>query len=178
MRALLLPLALAACIPTEIVAPLLPSYRDPSVPIASKADFDPARFAGRWYEIARFPVRFQEDCAGAIAEYGPPEDGALSVRNLCLDAQGRATQAIEGSARPVGPGRLRVTLEGVPFTAPYWVLWTDYGYRTAVVATPDGSAGWILNREASLPSDRRDAALQVMEFNGFDTRELLWSPKN
>ena len=45
MRAWLLPLALAACIPAEIVSPLLPSYRDPSVPIASKADFDPARYA-------------------------------------------------------------------------------------------------------------------------------------
>ncbi|TFL19004.1 lipocalin family protein [Jannaschia formosa] len=175
MRALLLPLALAACIPSEVVSPLLSGYRDASVPIASKADFDPARFAGRWYEIARFPVPFQSDCAGAIAEYGPPEDGVLSVRNLCLDAEGRVTDSIEGAARPVGPGRLRVTLDGVPFAAPYWVLWTDEGYRTAVVGTPDGRAGWILNRAPTLPRDRRVAALEVLAFNGFAVEKLAWT---
>src|SRR6056297_796325 len=153
----------------------LSGYRDTSVTIASAAAFDPARYAGRWYEIARFPVPFQAECAGAIAEYGAPEDGVLSVRNLCLDAAGTVTASITGEARPVGPGRLRVTLDGVPFIAPYWVLWTDQSYRTDVVATPDGHAGWILNRERDLPDDRRAAAIEVLKFNGFRTGQLVWS---
>jgi apolipoprotein D and lipocalin family protein len=165
-------LLLAGCVPTSVVAPLLPSYRDPSVTIASKADFDPARFAGRWHEVARFPVPFQAGCDRALAEYGPPRGGTLAVRNLCLGADGSVTRAIEGTARLVGPGRLEVRLGGVPFVAPYWVLWIDESYRTAVVATPDGRAAWVLNRERKIPQDRFRAAIDVLRFNGFDTSRL------
>ena len=173
-----LALLVAGCIPTTALAPLLPSYRDASVPIASKADLDAARFAGRWHEVARFPVPFQSDCDRAVAEYGPPRAGTLSVRNLCRDEAGRVTRSIEGSARVVGPGRLEVRLDGVPFRAPYWVLWVDEGYRTAVVGTPDGRAGWLLNREENLPRDRFLSALKVFEFNGFDTTRLIVAPPN
>ncbi|MEM7711838.1 MAG: lipocalin family protein [Pseudomonadota bacterium] len=172
LRALAFTVALAGC-STAIVAPLLPAYRDESVPIASKADFDPAHYAGRWYEVARFPVPFQRGCAGAIAEYGPPRDGRLSIRNLCLDAEDRLIRQIEGTATVTGPGRLDVRLDGVPFVAPYWVLWVDEGYRTAVVGQPDGRAGWILNRDPDIPPDRLRAALSVLDFNGYDTSKLL-----
>lgn len=176
MRALLAAVLLAGC-STAVVAPLLPGYRDTGVPIASKADFDPARYAGRWYEIARFPVPFQSGCAGAIADYGAPQDGILSIRNTCLDAGGKPSQSITGTARLTGPGRLEVTFSGVPFVAPYWVLWTDQTYRTAVVGQPDGRAGWILNRDPSIPQDRLRAALTVLDFNGYDTDRLIFADR-
>jgi apolipoprotein D and lipocalin family protein len=167
-------LAVAGC-STALVAPLLPSYRDRSVTIASKADFDPARYAGRWYEIARFPVPFQSGCQGAVAEYGPPADGVLSVRNLCLDAAGTVRGAATGKASLTGPGRLTVTLDGVPFRAPLWVLWTDEDYRTAVLGQPDGRAGWILARTPTIPEDRLRAAQEVLKFNGYDPERLIAS---
>ena len=160
---------------TAVVSPLLPSWRDPAVAIASKADFDPARYAGRWYEVARFPVPFQSGCAGAVAEYGPPAGGVLALRNTCLRADGTPGATIAGSARVTGPGRLSVRLAGVPLVAPYWVLWVDEGYRTAVVGQPDGRAGWILNRDPDIPADRLRAALEVLAFNGYDTRGLVYA---
>ncbi|MGB3406558.1 MAG: lipocalin family protein [Jannaschia sp.] len=175
MRCLLACLALVAGCSTAVVAPLLPTYRDQSVTIASKADFDAAEYAGRWYEIARFPVVFQNGCAGAIAEYTAPEDGKIRLRNTCLDDGGRPTTSITGRATVTGPGRLDVALTGVPFIAPYWVLWTDEGYRTAVVGQPDGRAGWILNRDAAIPADRLAAALEVLRFNGYDTDKLIFA---
>ena len=42
---------------------------------------DPARYAGLWYEVASFPVPFQEGCSGTRATYGLRDDGVLSVRN-------------------------------------------------------------------------------------------------
>jgi apolipoprotein D and lipocalin family protein len=174
MRALLLTLLLCGC-STAIVAPLLPSYREPSAPIGSLAGFDPARWAGRWHEIASFPVPFQAGCAGALAEYGPPVNGSLSVLNTCLDPDGRPRSRIAGTATVSGPGRLSVRLDGVPFTAPLWVLWVDADYRTAVLGQPDGRAGWILNRTPHIPSDRLRAALDVLAFNGYDTSRLRFA---
>lgn len=147
-----------------------PSYRDRGVPMTSMAVFDPVRYAGTWYEIASFPVPFQAGCTGTRATYGQGQDGDLTVRNVCMK-DGNLT-AIEGTARVVGPGRLKVRLNGVPFPADYWVLWVDEGYRTAVVGVPSGRAGWILNREPEIPEDRYRAALSVLEFNGYDISRL------
>ncbi len=164
---------LTAC--AAAVAPFLPAYRDLSVPIASKADFDPARYAGRWYEVARFPVPFQNGCAGSLAEYATPVGDTLRLRNSCLGPDGATLRAITGTAEVTGPGRLKVELTGVPFSAPLWVLWTDADYRTAVLGQPDGRAGWILNREADISPDRLEAARAVLDFNGYDTDRLIYA---
>ncbi len=157
---------LAAC------GAIAPSYRDRSVTIASSANFDPARYLGRWYEVARYPNPFQARCAGAVVDYAQGEGGEILVRNTCLDANGDVIDEIAGTARVVGPGRLSVRLDGVPVAAPYWVLWIDEGYRTAVVGQPDGRAGWILNRDPVIPRDRLIAAREVLDFNGYDLARL------
>lgn len=171
LAAVLSLLAIAAC---GVV--LAPSYRDDSVTIASAANFDAARYVGRWYEVARYPNPFQAECPGAIADYGLTETpGVLSVRNTCLDAEGVASGQITGTATDEGLGRLSVRLQGVPVAAPYWVLWVDEGYRTAVVGAPNGRVGWILNRDPDIPEDRLAAAREVLDFNGYDLGQLQQS---
>ncbi len=150
-----------------------PGYRDQDVTIASSANFDASRYLGRWYEVARYPNPFQSDCAGAIAEYAASEiTGQITVRNICLDADGRPSGEITGTATDEGLGRLSVRLQGVPVPAPYWVLWVDEGYRTAVVGAPNGRVGWILNRDPDIPPDRLAAAREVLDFNGYDLGPL------
>lgn len=159
-------LALAAC---------APSYRDTSVNMSSMAVFDPARYAGLWYEVARFPVPFQAGCTHTTAEYGLVGTG-LTVKNACLKDGRRVV--IEGTAKVVGPGRFEVRLGGVPFAGDYWVLWVDEGYRTAVVGVPSGRAGWILNRTPGIPPDRLQAAREVLAFNGYDLGKLQMTPQD
>ncbi|WOI55055.1 lipocalin family protein [Palleronia sp. LCG004] len=169
-------LALCAC-STE--APLLPApgYRDRDIPMGSIAMFDPARFAGRWYEVASYPVPFQAGCRNTQALYAVQPDGTLSVENSCQGQDG-ALRRIEGEARPIGPGRLEVTFDTVPFlSSPYWVLWVDESYRTAVVGVPSGRAGWILNRDPSIPPDRLEAAKTILAFNGYDLSRLRETPQ-
>ncbi len=164
--------ALTACNPIDVVAP---SYRDTSIPITSKALFSPERYAGTWYEIARFPVSFQTGCTDVTATYTPTSDGGLQVVNTCK-VNGIEKQ-IEGFADVVGPGRLRVSFETVPFVkAPYWVLWVDEDYQTAVVGVPSGRAGWILNRTPVLRADRLKAAREILDFNGYDLSKLRMTP--
>lgn len=146
------------------------TYRDREAPITSMAIFEPERYAGLWYEVASFPTPFQSGCTNTQADYGITDDGTLSVRNSCF--RNGELSVIEGSARVVGPGRLEVRLDGVPFAADYWVLWVDDGYRTAVVGTPSGRAGWVLNRDPKIPADRLAAAEEVLRFNGYDVSQL------
>lgn len=181
ISALAIVLSLASCsrgLPGEEVGGLFEVYRDTDVPIASKALFEPEKYLGTWYEIARFPVPFEAGCAGVTAEYGALPDGRISVLNICRTLDGSVRSTIEGSAEVVGAGRLAVTFPSVPFgAADYWVLWTDDAYRTAVVGAPDGRSGWILNRGPVIPEDRLNAARQVLDFNGYDLSRLVMVPQ-
>ncbi|RVT85696.1 lipocalin [Rhodobacteraceae bacterium CCMM004] len=171
-RAALALLLLGAC-STEAPLPLpVPTYRDTDVAMGSIALFDPARYQGTWYEIAAYPVPFQRGCTDTRANYTLRPDGSLGVVNTCL-RDGRQVR-IEGRAVPDGPGRLSVRFGAVPFlSAPYWVLWVDEGYRTAVVGVPSGRAGWILNRDPQIPADRLAAAREILAFNGYDLSRLV-----
>ena len=152
MRALALLAALAAC--------GAEGYRDTGAPISSAALFDPARFAGTWYEVARYP---EPDGCSATATFAPLADGRLAVTDGCT----------RGVAEVVGPGRLSVRLDGAAEATPVWVLWVDEGYRTAVLGDPSGRAGRILNRDPQIPADRLAAAREVLDFNGYDLAQLV-----
>lgn len=147
------------------------SYRDSSVQMTSMAIFDAQRYAGLWYEVARFPAPFQKGCTNTEAEYDVIAPNALSVRNTCMK-DGRLS-VIEGKATVVGPGRLKVKLGAIPFAGDYWVLWVDQDYQTAVVGAPSGNVGWILNRTPKITPDRLNAARQVLDFNGYRLSELM-----
>lgn len=167
MRAAAVALLLAGC---GVVAP---SYRAADAPIAPVAELDVARYAGRWYEIARFPVPFEAGCAATTADYTLRTDGSLGVVNTCRQGGVDGTlRRIEGRAVPSGPGRLEVSFRGLPFKAPYWVLWVDTDYRTAVVGVPSGRAGWILSREPRISADRLRAARDILDRNGYDLTKL------
>ena len=146
------------------------SYRNRDVAMTSMAMFDASKYAGLWYEVARFPVSFQEGCLNTQADYRVAGPDVLDVRNSCF--RDGSLRVIEGNARIVGPGRLKVRLGAMPFAGDYWVLWVDEDYQTAVVGVPSGRAGWILNRTPEISEDRLRAARAVLDFNGYDLSQL------
>lgn len=155
------------------------SYRDTSVPISAQQDLQPARYLGLWYEIARFPVFFEEGCTATTAEYGEINATTISVVNTCRKGtpDGPADR-IDGAAKIVAPGELKVRFSSVPFiAADYWVLWVDEDYQTAVVGVPSGRAGWILARSPTLDADRRAKAEAVLARNGYDPSKLYTVPQ-
>ena len=83
-------------------------YRDQSVPIETVASLDLNRYQGRWYEIARFPVSFEEGCVGVTADYALNPDGSVKVTNSCregsLDAEPRIATARAEAADASGAG--------------------------------------------------------------------------
>ena len=154
-------------------------YRDTSRKMEAVEDLDLERYRGLWYEIARFPNRFETDCAGVTAEYGQREDGRISVVNTCH--KGRPDGPVEvarGVAEVVGPGKLKVGfLPWLPFWLPvgkgdYWVLYVDPAYSLAVVGEPSGSTGWILARNPTVEPEKYDKGVSILQAMGYDTSQL------
>jgi apolipoprotein D and lipocalin family protein len=160
-------LALAAC-----TAP-------PEGPVpATVAAVDVGRYAGTWYEIARFENTFQDGrgrrCEATTATYTPNPDGTIGVVNRCRDdaADGRLRVA-EGWARPADGtnSKLRVTFFW-PFFGDYWVIGLDEDYRWAVVGSPGRDYLWILSRTPVLEQADYARALGIARSQGFDVMRL------
>jgi apolipoprotein D and lipocalin family protein len=139
---------------------------------------DLARYAGTWFEAARFPTSFQDSarvrCEAVSAAYTLRPDGRVGVVNRCRNAlAGGAERVAEGVARSASPGndRLRVSFFW-PFFGDYWVIGLDPDYRWAVVGAPDRDFLWILSRRPDMAPADFDAAVAIARREGFDTTRL------
>lgn len=153
------------------------TYRDTDVPIRTVDQVDLTRYAGTWYEIARFPNWFEEGCEGVTAEYAPREDGGVDVLNTCRQgAPDGPAQTAEGIARAVDETNSKLEVKFVqwlPFAGDYWVLHLDDGYRTVAIGNPTGTTGWILARTPQIGAEDRAAAEAALRANGYDTAQLV-----
>ncbi len=142
-------------------------------PVESVAEVDPVRYAGRWYEIAAFPMFFQRQCTGeTTAEYALRPDGEIEVSNRCRTENGFA-QA-KGRAWPAGAeqfARLKVSFFW-PFRSDYWIIGLDADYRWAVVGNPNRKFLWILSRTPQMPAAEFERALQAAANQQFPLDQL------
>ncbi len=162
-------LSLAAC--SDRPAPRHGFRAD--TPIYSNAVLDLTQTAGRWTQAAAFAKDPEDDCRSGGASIIETKTGLAILARLCLDG---AAIDINSPLAITGPGRLTPTGKApAPLDRAWWVLWADTDLRTLVIGTPDGSFGFILNRNAPLTPDRLAAAKQVLVFNGYDTSRLqVW----
>jgi len=140
------------------------------------------RYLGEWFEIARFPNRFQRACAGDVrATYTRRPDGRIEVVNRCRATDGHLIKA-QGVARIVEArtsAKLKVrfapaVLSFLPFVwGDYWILGLADDYGWAVVGSPDRAYLWILARGPTIEPSGLDAARAVARANGFDSDRLL-----
>lgn len=153
-------------------------YRDTSVPITTLPQVDLNRYQGLWYEIARFPVSFEDGCVGVTAEYKLNDDGSVLVINTCkegsLTVEPRRATA-RATAKDATNAKLAVDfVPYIPFTdGDYWILDIDEGYQTVVVGTPTGFAGWILARQPQISQARLQRGYDVLARNGYDLSRMI-----
>ena len=136
---------------------------------------DLARYAGRWYEIARLPNSFQKKCAGGVAAtYELRPDGKVAVINECRKASGGITRA-KGTARIADKksnAKLKVTFFW-PFYGDYWILDLGPNYEYAVVGEPKRRYLWILSRTPQIDDALYQELLAKMAHQGFDTGRMV-----
>lgn len=134
------------------------------------------RYAGKWYEIARYPNWFQNnDCDGTTAEYTLRDDGTIRVENRCRDLDGGGEDVIVGTARipdASKPAQLKVGFFG-PFEGDYWIIALDEeNYQWAVVGEPRRAFFWILSRTPEMDPAVYESILAQMPDWGYDPTRL------
>ncbi len=146
----------------------------PELMTVSQVDLN--SYAGEWFEIARFPHRFQKGCYGSKATYRILEMGKVSVLNECLKGgpEGRRTTA-EGTARVVDRktnAKLKVTFFW-PFSGDYWIIDLGEKYEYAVVGHPSREYLWILSRTREMDDRLYDDILKRLRMQHYDTSKLI-----
>jgi apolipoprotein D and lipocalin family protein len=144
------------------------------------------RYVGKWYEIAKYPNRFQKKCiANTTATYTKKADGRLEVLNSCRTENGETDEA-KGEAKIVDKNtnaRLKVRfapgfLSLLPFVwGDYWVIDLDREYKYAVVGTPSRDYLWILSRTPELDENTYQGIISRIKEQGFDPNRLVKTPQ-
>lgn len=156
-------------------------------PLSTIPSLDVNRYLGTWYEIAKFPNRFQRKCAGdTSATYSLLGDGRIRVVNRCRTADGKQDIA-EGVAHQVGDAaspKLEVRfapaiLSFIPLVwGDYWVIDLDKDYQLSAVSEPGRQYLWILSRSRQVDPAAYQALLARLAAQGFDTSRLVPTPQN
>ncbi len=149
--------------------------------VTTIASLDVPRYMGTWYEIAKFPNRFQAKCvANTRATYLTQNDGSLQVLNSCLMADGSTMDAL-GLAKQVG-GKTSPKLEvrfapawlsWLPMVwGDYWVIDLDADYQLAAVSDAKREYLWVLSRTPQVNARAYDALIERLKAQHFDVHKL------
>ncbi|WP_034412760.1 lipocalin family protein [Derxia gummosa] len=161
-----------------LLAGALPSARaGEAAPLATIPSLDLPRYLGRWHEIAKYPNRFQKQCAGdTSADYSAAAPGRVTVVNRCRRADGSFDEAV-GEARQIGAAdspKLEVRfapawLGFLPFVwGDYWIVALDDDYRLAIVSEPHRDYLWVLSRTPTIDPAAWAHVRETLATQGFD----------
>jgi apolipoprotein D and lipocalin family protein len=135
------------------------------------------RYLGTWYEIARYPNRFQRDCYRSTATYSLREDGDIKVVNACRrDGPDGEEKLVEGKAWVVEEttnAKLRVRFFW-PFWGSYWIIDLGKDYEYAVVGHPGRTYLWVLSRTPTIDDEVFEGIAERLRQNGYDPAKLIW----
>lgn len=167
--------AIALCLPAAAPA------NNPPLRVVESIDL--TQYSGRWFEAARLPNKFQNQCTGdVVVHYALRDDGRLDVVNRCRTAAGKVDEA-RGIGRKAGDGTSNSRLE-VRFSpailsflrsvwGDYWIIGLGPEYTWAVVGTPSREYLWILSRTPQMSATSYDRAIEIARANGFDVKKVV-----
>jgi len=139
------------------------------------ANVDLNKYAGKWYEIASYPQRFQKGCHCTTAEYTLSEKGYVIVENRCnRDSVNGKQSYIKGKAfveKNTGNAKLKVQFFW-PFKGKYWIIDLADDYSYAVVSHPNKKYLWILSRTPKIQEEIYQQIISRLKEKGFDMSKL------
>lgn len=140
------------------------------------------KYAGVWYEIARYPNKFQDQCVSDVtAEYILENDGGIAVINKCKTDKDKFDEA-KGKAR-IKDKKTNAKLEvrfapkALSFLSSvwgdYWILDLGKDYEYALVGSPDRKYLWVLSRKPQIADEKYESMMQIAKQEGFIPDKLI-----
>lgn len=150
----------------------------PPLQVVSKVDL--SRYTGTWYEIARYPHKFQAGCADSRATYTLRDDGKITVLNECYEESDRKKlRSAKGKAWVVDTktnAKLKVSFFW-PFSGAYWIIDLGEDYEYAVIGHPDRKYLWILSRTKEMDESVYEGILNRLKEQHYDISKLIKTNK-
>jgi len=140
------------------------------------------RYQGKWYEIARYPNRFQKKCAeNTTATYSLKPNGRVQVVNQCITTAGKAISATGEAKVVAGSSNAKLKVRFAPaflsflpmVWGDYWVIDLDPGYHYAVIGDPSREYFWILSRTPTIDDSTYESILKRADSKGFDRSKIV-----
>lgn len=161
--------------PLLSLLPLVACDEPDSSTLQAVEQVDVEQYMGTWYEVASFPMRFQEGCTGTTATYTLDGD-RVEVLNRCFeDSLDGEEKEAKGKARIVDTesnAKLEVSFFG-PFWGDYWIIDLAEDYSYAVVGHPERSYLWILSRTPEMdPALYQEITDRLVDESGYDLSRL------
>ena len=164
------------------------SAQSTAKPVLSPVNgIDLERYARRWFEIAKYPNRFQKQCvANTTANYTVRKNGRIEVLNECVKKDGTTVKAV-GEAKigdKANNAKLKVRfapgfISFLPFVwANYWVIDIAPDYSYSVIGEPGRDYFWILSRSPEMETATYQTILRRAEKMGFDPNRVEKTPQN
>jgi lipocalin len=143
------------------------------LPTVPKVDIE--KYMGVWYEIARFPHRFEKNLVGVTATYKQNENGKISVLNqgykYTLDGKHKTTKGRARIPDPDVPGRLQVAFF-LCFWADYLILELDEHYQYALIGSSTPDYLWILCHNPQMDESTYKMLVNKAQSLGYDISKL------
>lgn len=146
-----------------------------STPLETVNYVDLSRYQGTWYEIARYPNRFQHGCRDSRATYTLLNDGKVAVLNECYDEKSGKLRKAKGTARVIDKktnAKLKVSFFW-PFSGDYWIIDLGKNYEYAVVGHPTRKYLWVLSRKNRMEEDLFQIIAGRLKIQGYDPDRLI-----
>ncbi len=139
------------------------------------------KYMGTWYEIARYPHRFEKDLVGVTATYELKENGKIKVINKGYqDSLNGKLKVAKGKAKipnPNDPGKLKVAFF-LFFYADYYILELDtVNYQYALIGSSSPNYLWILSRTPEMKEETYQMLLEKAKERGYDLSKLQKVPQ-
>lgn len=153
------------------------------VPLTAVSSVELNQYLGKWYEIGRYPNRFERGCEYVTANYSIIENGAnkgaVRVVNTCvINGNKEKPKVARGVAKPLeGSNNAVLAVNFAPFPLPqgdgnYHIIYLDADYKHAVVGEPGRKYLWLLARTNSIKEADKALMLKAATDNGFDLAKI------
>lgn len=145
-------------------------------PVRTVPSVDLNKYSGTWYEIAKYPNKFQKNCvANTTATYTLKGEDKLEVLNRCMEKDGTTKNAKGAGKVEDKQTKAKLKVRFAPgFLSFLSAVWGDYwvidlapDYSYSVIGTPDRQYFWILSRTAEMKDSVYQDILRRAEKQGF-----------